>query len=818
LKGGRGQTPYILCKSSSQKVSGIAKPVLVGEGEGSMRHLLSFPALLLLLNGFSSMATGQTGATTTLIASPTTITVGSSVGLAATVQPNAAPGAGKTVPRPSGTITFLDGSTSLSSAPIALAPNGIASATFPQTFGTPDPSLTSELVGDLNGDGVQDLLIYGYATPFPLQTFTSNGKGGYNASAVQTFSFSPGCSPQLIDFNGDGKPDLLCGALVAYGNGDGTFAQAVPVSFLSSGFDTAYVYTADLNGDGKTDILAVPTAGNPGAGLSPFAYTVFLNQGGGSFTSAGTFPIAPVTGGESVDLLAPVIVDLNGDGKPDLITQIQTFGSLQIEGPQNVDVLLNQGDGTFGPYIPVTIANGPNIGPGAEFPFGMATGDVNGDGKPDLILTVADDESDLDAIVLLGNGDGTFQPAIYFILHQLENAQGIPLYQTPSVVIEDLNLDGKQDLVFSNGQVGLGNGDGTFVLSSPLFPLQTNESSYLSFPLVQVTLPSSLEPSLTYLLPTTTPPAASVFTPQTSSSASISPSTLAVGTHSITARYSGDANYTADTSAAVSVTVNQAASETAVTSSANPSFAGQSVTLPANVTSPGPTPTGNVTFTSGSTTLGTVALGGGSAAYTTSSFTTVGNQTITVSYSGDANTQASSASLSLVVNAAFTLAPDGGGNTTLTVNAGQTVTAPINVTGAPGFSGQVTFACSGLPANTSCSFSPATINLSGTPAVPTLLSVNTAAGATVSQLRLGFGAYSLAFAGLILFWPVRHKGTRIWVVLFCAVGFATLGLNGCSKGSGSAPPAQTATGTYSFNVVASSGSVKTQSAYTLIVQ
>ncbi len=786
-----------------------------------MRHLLSVPALLLMLNVCPGMVTGQTAATTTLTANPTTITVGSSVGLAAIVQPNSAPGAGKTVPRPSGTITFLDGSTSLSSAPIAVAPNGIASATFPQTFGTPDSSLTAgEVVGDLNGDGVQDLLIYGSATPFPLQTFTSNGKGGYNASAVQTFSFSPGCTPQLIDFNGDGKPDLLCGALVAYGNGDGTFAQGVPVSFLSSGFDTAYVYTGDLNGDGKTDILAVPaTTGDSLTTPVQFAYTVFLNQGGGSFTSAGTFPFAPSMAGIlSPTFVPPIVVDLNGDGEPDLITQIQTFGATQIEGPQYVAVLLNQGDGTFGPYMPVTIANGPNIGPGAEFPFGMAAGDVNGDGKPDLVLTVSDIEANLDAIVLLGNGDGTFQPAIYFILAQLENAQGIPYYKTPSVVSEDLNLDGKQDLIFSNGLVALGNGDGTLVLSSPLFPLQLlgEDEAYSSFPLVQVTLPSSLEPSFVYLLPTATPPAASVFTPQTNSSATISPSTLAVGTHSITARYSGDANYSADTSAAVSVTVNQAASATAVTSSANPSFAGQGVTLTANVTSPGPTPTGNVTFTSGSTTLGTVALSGGSAAYTTSSFTTVGTQTITVSYSGDANTQASSSTLSLVVNAAFTLAPDGGGNTTLTVSAGQTVTAPINVTGAPGFSGQVTFACSGLPVNTSCSFSPATINLSGTPAVPTLLSVNTAAGSTTSQLRLGFGG--LAFAGLLLLWPVRHRGARIWIMLLCAIGLVTLGVNGCSNGSGPAPPAQTATGTYNFTVVASSGSVKTQSAYTLVVQ
>ena len=198
-----------------------------------------------------------------------------------------------------------------------------------------------------------------------------------------------------------------------------------------------------------------------------------------------------------------------------MITQTQTFGPTQIEGPQSVDVLLNQGDGTFGTYMPVTIANGPNIGPDGEFPFGMASGDVNGDGKPDLILTVSDIDANLDAIVLLGNGDGTFQAATYFIVHQLENAQAVPYFQTPSVVVEDLNLDGKQDLIFGNGQVGLGNGDGTFVLSSPLFPLQTglNIAAYTAFPLVPITLPGSLVPSLVYLLPTVTPPAASVFTP-----------------------------------------------------------------------------------------------------------------------------------------------------------------------------------------------------------------------------------------------------------------------------------------------------------------
>jgi hypothetical protein len=664
-----------------------------------VRRLALLPAFLLTLNALSGLAAGQIVSTTTVTANPATTTAGSAVGLTATVQPSTAPAGGITIPRPTGTITFLDGTTPLSRAPIALAPNSYTSTTFPQTFGTPAPSLTvtGELVGDLNGDGVQDLLIYGSPAPFSLQTFISNGKGGYNASAPQTLNFS-GCSsnenvvgsPQLIDLNGDGKTDILCGSLVAYGNGDGTFAQAVSVSFLASGFLTEYA--ADVNGDGKTDILAVPSAGAPVAfGQGQYAVTVFLNQGGGSFASSGTFPVAPVAGGLYVSFPQPVLVDLNGDGKLDLITQIQPVGATQTQGLVTVDVLLNQGDGTFGAYAPVTIANGPNLGTDSEFPFGMASGDVNGDGKQDLILTVSDSDANLDAIVLLGNGDGTFQPAIYFIVHQLENAQGIPWFQTPSVVAEDLNLDGKQDLIFGDGQVGLGNGDGTFTLSSPLFPLQLlgNAESYSIFPLAPITLPGNLVPSLVYSLPPATPPAASVFTPQTSSSATLSPSTLTVGTHSITARYSGDANYGGDTSAPVTVTVTQAVSTTAVTSSANPSLAGQSVTLTAKVTSNGPTPTGNVTFTTGSTTLATVALSGGSAAYTTTSFTTPGTLAITTSYSGDTNTKASSATLSQVVNGpTLTLSPSsitfpgqyvGTSGLPLTVTATNPGSAPLSI-------------------------------------------------------------------------------------------------------------------------------------------
>lgn len=785
-----------------------------------MRRLLVFSALLLTLSASGRRAAGQNGATTTITANPATITVGGTVGLSAAVQPTSPSiEPGKAFAKPSGTITFLDGSTALDSTPVALVSNLFGSATFQETFGTPDATFTTptifnpeEITGDLNGDGIPDLLVYSFASPtqtLSAQAFVSNGKGGYTPGALQTLSIvSPGINypavtnvPVLIDLNGDGKLDLLYGIQVAYGNGDGTFAAAGPVSFLSNGFLTAYA--ADLNGDGKTDILAVNATSWP---TLQFSVTVFINQGGGSFTSAGTIPIG--SGGmENIFVYQPTFIDLKSDGKLDVVLQWNVVDA----GAPEVSVLLNNGDGTFASPTQLNVPYPPNIDE-SYVSYQTGSGDLNGDGKQDLILALADHEGNSSTIAFLGNGDGTFESPLFFALPTGS------FYGTPAFIVQDVNLDGKLDLAFGSGLLVLGNGDGTFTLGAPLFPLPQ-----YPYPLVQIDLPGNPIPSIVYLIPSATPPPAAVFTPQTSSSAALSLTTLAVGTHSITARYSGDANYSADSSAAVAVTVNPATSATAAMSSANPSFAGQSVTLTANVTSNGPTPTGNVTFTSGSTTLGTIALTGGTAAYTTSSFDTAGTQMITASYTGDANTQASSAQISQVVNAAFALAPGGNGSTTLTVQAGQTVSAPINVTGAAGFSGQVTFACSGLPVNTSCSFSPATITVSGTPAVPTLLSVNTAANSTASQMITTEGggpgtvAYGLVFASLLLFWPIRRREVRLGVLLICTFAFIALPLNGCSGGGGSSSP-KAAPGTFNFMVTASSGNVQAQSAYTLVVQ
>ena len=133
--------------------------------------------------------------------------------------------------------------------------------------------------------------------------------------------------------------------------------------------------------------------------------------------------------------------------------------------------------------------------------------------------------------------------------------------------------------------------------------------------------------------------------------AAFTTSTLTVGTHSITAVYSGDANFAGSTSPALSQAVNQAASTTSVVSSVNPSALGQAVTFTATVKpATTGTPTGTVTFNDGTTLLGTGTLSAGKATFTTSALA-LGSHPITASYGGNTNfTASTSATLMQTVN------------------------------------------------------------------------------------------------------------------------------------------------------------------------
>jgi hypothetical protein len=178
--------------------------------------------------------------------------------------------------------------------------------------------------------------------------------------------------------------------------------------------------------------------------------------------------------------------------------------------------------------------------------------------------------------------------------------------------------------------------------------------------------------------------------------ATFSTSALTVGSHSITAVYSGDSIFSGSTSAALAQTVNTAASSTAVVSSQNPTVFGQTVTFTATVTPVAPatgTPTGSVTFRNGTTTIGTGTLSGGVATFSTSSLA-IGNRSITAVYGGDINFAGStSAAVTQTINKATTTAAVVSSQNPSTFGQSVTLTATITTvapgTGTP--AGSVTF-------------------------------------------------------------------------------------------------------------------------------
>lgn len=359
------------------------------------------------------------------------------------------------------------------------------------------------------------------------------------------------------------------------GNGDGTFQAPSYISITSP----AAIAVGDFNADGKAD-LAVTTYSSPTSG----GVSVFLGNGDGTFAAPVNyvFDFAPAT---------VLSADFNGDGKADLL-----IGSNQ--NSFNVSILLGNGDGTFQPINDNIIQNDPYL----ESYLGprLSVEDFNGDGKTDLAFVSGNGGT---VIVLLGNGDGTFQPAVNYETN---------LTTLDLLAVGDFNGDGHADILeVDTGWMLLGNGDGTFQ------------------------------------------PAVDVGTKCGTLAFDGSPNLVGV----VVTQLNGDGrtdvaflcDYTGNNSVSVLLGAASTNSITALSVPVSRVSFGQPLSL--NATAHGSLafsiPAGTVSFLDGNTVIGTETLVNGSARFTTSSLA-AGSHTLSANYLGDATTSASDSSPTVV--------------------------------------------------------------------------------------------------------------------------------------------------------------------------
>jgi hypothetical protein len=297
-----------------------------------------------------------------------------------------------------------------------------------------ESELNSLVAGDFNGDGRLDLAV-GSSVTSGGQVLLGNGDGTFQAPEPYSTGVDSVVSLISGDFKRDGRLDLVAASnnsfSILLGNGDGTFQTPEQ---NSTGALATSVVAGDFNGDGRLDLATANHFSND--------VSVLLGNGDGTFQtareySAGLSPSAVVAG------------DFNGDGRLDL--------AVANTNSNDISILLGNGDGTF---------QSAKEYPAGDHPWSLVTGDFNGDGKLDLAVVDAGDfvygTGDPGGVsILLGNGDGTFQPAREYAA----GLDGLGPTTLVGLAAGDFTSNGELDLFVATRDgvfLLLGNGDGTF--------------------------------------------------------------------------------------------------------------------------------------------------------------------------------------------------------------------------------------------------------------------------------------------------------------------------------------------------------------------
>jgi hypothetical protein len=287
---------------------------------------------------------------------------------------------------------------------------------------------------------------------------------------------------------------------------------------------------------------------------------------------------------------------------------------------------------------------------------------------------------------------------------------------------------------------------------------------------------------------------------------------LAVGTHTLNANYSGDPSFTAGSASPATLTVTKGTTQ-AFLLIPNGALPNSSVFLEAAVFPNGlAAPTGTVQFTSNGQALGNpVPLLNLFATLTTTQLAN-GADTIAAVYSGDANFNGSSSppSVLYVGNPDFQLAANPGNVTVSSGSPGQTKLLLAPGPGL-GYVGTVLFNCAGLPTGVTCSFQPPQLNLDGFTSTSDTVTISKSATQAATKIALRqpavlnrfLGTLAAACVGLLM-WPGKRRRWHVFVLLSCFLAVAA----GCRGGSNSTPPSSgsSPTGNYVVTVTATAGS------------
>jgi len=589
-------------------------------------------------------------------------------------------------------------------------------------------------------------------------------------------------------------------------NGTG-FVPGSTVNWSGAGLATNFVSSSQLTARvPATNIASTSTAWitvsnpTPGGGTSSVLFLPISNPTGLQFTS---FP-------EGVALQAPVLADYNGDGNLDFAAPscMGSFGSCSFS------MFLGNGDGSF-------------QSPGGLWGFlFFSAGDLNGDGKPDLVGATCNTVA-CNASTLIGNGDGTFSSGI---------GVAIPVAWFSPLKLADVNGDGKLDVLASGNDIGgpefetiytcLGNGDGTtqsciasdvnvssgvklvgdFNGDGKLDLIANDYATQIVF--IQGNGDGTFQPPSTpYVLGVNTRDVVAADINADGILDLITVQTAPANTYTVLLG-NGDGTFSAQAPVPVGGAIG-----TGTTISDMNADGTLDLVLAAD-------------STNNSQTIFIVPGNGDGTFQNAVQVASNANYTSAGDFNNDGQMDLATNVGVLIQGSNFGIALASGSSSSQTIKAGQSATFGLSITPLAGLSGTVNLTCAVTPmvsAAPTCSLSPSSFQISGTSAQSVTVTVGTTAATTggtwpntALPRTIGLVLWTATPLGLMGLWIRNRK--RLTRFALIAMMFALSLCVACSGGSSPPPTQGTPAGTYTATVTGTSGSLNHTTTLTVVVQ